>query len=183
MKRNVRILIVLAMAAGLTVGAGVAMSQEMRSAPADSGEGLSEVSTPPAGEGGQGTDQAQPSATTPEGIGESQAPGEQEHTRPGWWEALRDNPFYIIIFGGLILMLFLSSRSRKKQESRRREMLAALKKGDRITTIGGIVGTVAEVREDEVTVKVDDNTRMKFARWAVRGIGDDAKTQAPEDRK
>ena len=61
-------------------------------------------------------------------------------------------------------------------------MLAALKKGDKVTSIGGIVGTIMDVREDEVVVKVDENNnvRMRFARWAVRGTGDDAKKEAEQ---
>jgi preprotein translocase subunit YajC len=60
-------------------------------------------------------------------------------------------------------------------------MLSSLRKGDKITTIGGVVGTVMEVRDDEITVKVDEsgNVRMKFARWAIRGVGDLAKVESP----
>jgi preprotein translocase subunit YajC len=52
-------------------------------------------------------------------------------------------------------------------------MLPNVKKGDKITTIGGIVGTIVEMREKDVTVKIDEsaNTRVKFARWAIRGVG------------
>lgn len=90
-----------------------------------------------------------------------------------------------LMLGGLVLMIVVmmifSGRSRKKQEAKRREMLASLKKGDKIITIGGIVGTAIEVREDEVTVKVDDTARMKFARWAIRSVGDDVKTDKRGD--
>jgi preprotein translocase subunit YajC len=87
--------------------------------------------------------------------------------------------------GGFILLYVWMGRSRRKQESKRKEMLAALKKGDKVTSIGGIVGTVIEVREDEITVKVDEtnNVRMKFARWAIRGVGEAAKTQGPETQR
>ena len=98
---------------------------------------------------------------------------------------LFDWKFMAILGGAFVLMIWFSSRSRKKRETKRRDILAALKKGDKVTSIGGIVGTVIEVREDEVTVKVDEtnNVRMKFARWAIRGVGDEAKMQAPEDKK
>ena len=65
-------------------------------------------------------------------------------------------------------------------------MLAALSKGDKVTSIGGICGTVIEAREDEIVVKVDEtnNVRMRFARWAIRGVGDAARSEKPEhDRK
>ncbi len=90
-----------------------------------------------------------------------------------------------VLMAALVLMWVLTSRSRRKQESKRKEMLSNLAKGDKITTIGGVIGTVIEVKEDEVTIKVDEtnNTRMKFARWAIRGVGDEAKTQSPDERK
>lgn len=90
-----------------------------------------------------------------------------------------------IMMGGVLLMVLLMGRGKRKQESKRRQMLAELKKGDKVTTIGGIVGTILDVREDEVVVKVDEtnNVRMRFARWSVRGIGEQAKAEKPEDRK
>ncbi len=81
------------------------------------------------------------------------------------------------MLGAVALMWFMSSRSRKKQAKKRKDMLSSLSKGDKITSIGGIVGTVIEIREDEVTVKVDDSCRMKFARWAIRGVGEEGKTE------
>ena len=91
-------------------------------------------------------------------------------------------PFYIMI-GAFVLLYIWMGRNRRKQETKRREMLAALKKGDKVTSIGGICGTVVEVREDEVLLKVDESTRMRMARWAIRGVGDEAKTEKPEDKK
>ena len=87
----------------------------------------------------------------------------------------------IIMLGGFFLLYIWMGRSRRKQRRERQEMLTALKKGDKITSIGGIVGTVIEVRDDEVTVKVDEtgNVRMKFARWAIRGVGEAGKAEDP----
>lgn len=76
--------------------------------------------------------------------------------------------------GALFLMMILSGRGRRKEQAKHREMLANLKKGDKIQTIGGIIGTVIEVRADEVTVKVDEtnNVRMRFSRRAIHVVGD-----------
>jgi len=90
---------------------------------------------------------------------------------------------FLLIIGVFVLMYVFMGSSRRKRETKRRQMLANVKKGDRITTIGGICGTVADVREDEVVVKVDENVRMHVARWAVRGIGEEAKAEKPEDKK
>lgn len=90
-----------------------------------------------------------------------------------------------VVLGGFLLLYFWSGRTRRKQEAKRREMLENLKKGDKVTSIGGICGSVVEVREDEVVVKVDEtgNTRMRLARWAIRGVGDEAKTESPDQQK
>ena len=98
--------------------------------------------------------------------------------------SLFENPMLLLI-GAMLLMFIFMGRGKRKTEKKRKEMLATLKKGDKITTIGGIIGTVMEVRDDEVTVKTDEgsNARMRFARWAVRGVGSDAKTEGPEDKK
>ncbi|KKN86391.1 hypothetical protein LCGC14_0269450 [marine sediment metagenome] len=92
----------------------------------------------------------------------------------------------LLILGMIGVMFFFSSRKRRKTETDRRDMLAALSKGDKVTSIGGICGTVIEAREDEIVVKVDEtnNVRMRFARWAIRGVGDAAKSEnAERDRK
>lgn len=94
-------------------------------------------------------------------------------------------PYLIyIMLGGFILLWIWMGRGRKKQEQKRKEMLSKLSKGDKVTSIGGIIGTILEVRDDEITVKVDENNnvRMKFARWAIRGVGDAAKTEEPENK-
>ena len=90
-----------------------------------------------------------------------------------------------VMLGGVFLLYIFMGRSKRKQAAKRKEMLSGLKKGAKITTIGGIVGTVVEVRDNEVTVKVDEtnNARLKLARWAIRGIGDEAKTESPDRRK
>lgn len=87
-----------------------------------------------------------------------------------------------LAIGGVILVWVFMGRKGKKSEKQRKEMLANLKKGDKVTSIGGIVGTVLTVRERDVTVKIDEgsNTKMRFARWAIRTVGtpDDEEAEA-----
>jgi preprotein translocase subunit YajC len=75
----------------------------------------------------------------------------------------------IIIFG---IVIIFSSFSRKREVKRRDEMLSKIAKGSRVRTAGGILGTVVEVRDDEVLVKVDEsaNTRIRFARDAITAV-------------
>ncbi|HRK30315.1 MAG TPA: preprotein translocase subunit YajC [Tepidisphaeraceae bacterium] len=85
-------------------------------------------------------------------------------------------------FGPFILLLvvlwFFVIRSKQKEAKVKRDMLDSLKKNDRIETIGGVLGTVVEVRDGEVVVKVDEtsNTKMRFRRSAIhRVLSDDEK--------
>jgi len=74
-----------------------------------------------------------------------------------------------------VIMLF-SMGSGRKEKKKRAEMLSQLAKGATVQTVGGVKGTVMEVREgaDEVVVKVDEksNTSMRFARSAIIAVTD-----------
>ena len=94
-------------------------------------------------------------------------------TTPPFWA----NP----IFLPLILMgifLFFSSRTKRSKDKQVADMLGNLKRGDRIQTIGGIIGTVVEARETEVLVKVDEsnNTKIRFSRKAIHRVLEDETT-------
>lgn len=77
----------------------------------------------------------------------------------------------------LLLLWLVVFRPKKQQEKQRTTMLNALKKGDRIQTIGGILGSVVEVRDDEVVVKVDEtsNAKVTFARSAIHRVREEEK--------
>ena len=79
--------------------------------------------------------------------------------------------FPIIIM--FVLMYFLMIRPEKKRKKKEQEMLAALKRGDRICTIGGIYGTIADIKDDTITLTVGrDNMSMVVTRWAIRSVED-----------
>lgn len=70
----------------------------------------------------------------------------------------------------LLLLMFSMGGGNRKKQKEMQAMLAALEKGDKIQTIGGIVGTVVHVKEGSVVVKVDDNTKIEFAVNAVQSV-------------
>ena len=73
----------------------------------------------------------------------------------------------------MVIFMILSARSQKKRERREREdMYARLAKNDRVLTIGGVLGTVVAVKDEEIVVKVDEstNTKMTFMKSAVQRI-------------
>ncbi len=66
---------------------------------------------------------------------------------------------------------FLLIRPQRKKDKKVKEMLAALKTGDRICTIGGIYGTITKIKDDTITLAVgSDRTEMVIARWAIRNV-------------
>lgn len=77
----------------------------------------------------------------------------------------------VIMFVAIILIFyFLIIRPQKKRDKETKAMLDAMKKGDKVVTIGGIHGTVVTVKEQTVVVKVDDNTRIEFTKGAISSV-------------
>src|SRR5439155_20686519 len=62
---------------------------------------------------------------------------------------------------------FLLIRPQQKQKREREQMLAALKRGDRVVTSGGLHGTVTSLDEHKVVLRVADQVRLEFDRGAV----------------
>ncbi len=87
---------------------------------------------------------------------------------------------------GMLLFLgvymFMMFRNSKREQQKKKDLLAGIKKNDRVMTIGGIIGTVVAVRDNEVVLKVDEttNTKMTFRRGAVQQkLADDESPQEP----
>jgi preprotein translocase subunit YajC len=80
----------------------------------------------------------------------------------------------------VVLMYFMLFRAPKKRQQEHSKMVAGLKKNDRIRTIGGILGTVLDVRDDEIVIKIDEsnNTKMRVIPSAIASVlSDDKKNQ------
>ncbi|MGO4538131.1 preprotein translocase subunit YajC [Paenibacillus sp. YIM B09110] len=78
---------------------------------------------------------------------------------------------------------FLLIRPQQKKQKQRSSMLNQIKKGDKITTIGGLHGTVVELTDDTVIIRVNDTTKMTFERSAVNTIVSAAPTAAVDLEK
>jgi preprotein translocase subunit YajC len=70
----------------------------------------------------------------------------------------------------IAIFYFLIIRPNNKKQKETQKMLSALKKGDKIVTIGGIHGVISSVKEHSVIVKVDDEVKMEFSRSAVSNV-------------
>lgn len=75
--------------------------------------------------------------------------------------------FFAAIFA---IFYFLLIRPQQKQKRDRTTMLAALKKGDRVVTSGGLYGTITGLDEHKVTLRVADQVRLEFDRGAVARV-------------
>ncbi len=75
-----------------------------------------------------------------------------------------------IFVGMAILFYFIVLRPQSRERKERDRMLAAVKKGDRVVTNGGIYGKVTEVDDKTVTLEVAPKIQMKFGRWAIHSV-------------
>lgn len=86
----------------------------------------------------------------------------------GGFEGLLSSPLVLII-PLLLVWMFVLGGGKRKDEKKRKLALAALKRGDRVQTIGGVLGTVVETEDSKVRLKVDEssNAKMWFSRDAI----------------
>ena len=77
--------------------------------------------------------------------------------------------FIALIF---VVLYFIMFRGPKKRQQQQQQMIKSLKKNDRVQTVGGILGTVLEVTDNEITLKVDEsnNTKIKVLPSAVSKV-------------
>ena len=69
-----------------------------------------------------------------------------------------------LIFG---VMWFFMIRPQRKQQKELQNFRDSLKKGDKVVTIGGIFGTVCEVKEDSVLIEIDNNVKIRVSKQAI----------------
>ena len=98
----------------------------------------------------------------------------------------------VVLVAVFYLFMIRPESKRKKQQD---EMRNNLRKGDQITTIGGVVGRIVKIEEDTLIIETsEDRVRMEFAKWAVSTVGvqkkiedtnndkKNRKNQTPEER-
>lgn len=118
-----------------------------------------------AGEGPVFSTESQPGGAAPPaqpapGTGGTGGP------RPGGLD-----PIFLIFIVLAVFVVFTMMGGRR--EKRRREaMLRDLARNDRVQTVGGIIGTIVELADQEVVLRVDEasNTRIRFSRSAVQQV-------------
>ena len=68
----------------------------------------------------------------------------------------------------IAIFYFMLIRPENKRKKEAEQMRSSVKTGDKITTIGGIIGTVVNVKDDKIVIETSaDQVRIEFAKWAI----------------
>ncbi|GJM25533.1 MAG: preprotein translocase subunit YajC [Phycisphaerae bacterium] len=81
-----------------------------------------------------------------------------------------------------VIFYFIMMRGNRKQKNERASLLDNLAKNDRVMTIGGLLGTVVTIRDQEVVLKVDEsnNTKVTFLKTSIQKVITDGDLSTPE---
>lgn len=119
----------------------------------------------------------------PGDSGSTTAPGGQatqgQPAGPGGGQAQQPMfpmPLMWLVGGMFLLVILTQTMSGRKEKKRREELMSSMKKGDRVHTASGIIGTIAEMNDTEVVLRVEEG-RVRFARSAIQGVIQPAKAQ------
>jgi preprotein translocase subunit YajC len=75
-------------------------------------------------------------------------------------------PIFLIMIVFYFLMIVPQNKERKKKE----EMLKSIQRGDRVLTRGGIYGTVADIREQVIVLKINENSKIEVDRSYIESV-------------
>ena len=90
----------------------------------------------------------------------------------------------IMMVAMLAIFYFMLIRPENKRKKEAEQMRSSVRKGDKITTIGGIVGTVVDVKENNIVIETSaDQVRVEFAKWAISSNETAAENAKAEAKK
>jgi preprotein translocase subunit YajC len=113
---------------------------------------------PPPGGGAPAPIEGQPGTAAPGGPGGAQTPF------GGYLFPM------LLLF--LVMMIMFTVLGQRRDKKKRAAMLGSVKKHDRVQTVGGVIGSITEIKPDTVVLKVDEstNTRITFARSSIQHV-------------
>ncbi len=106
------------------------------------------------------------------GADEEDYTTEDGSTAPPPEETTQRSPLgYLPLIGIFVIMYLLLFRGPRKKQQQHAKMVKSLQKNARVKTIGGIFGTVIDIKDDEITIKIDEsnNTKIKVVAGAISG--------------
>jgi len=74
---------------------------------------------------------------------------------------------FIMLAAFIAIFYFLLIRPQRQQQKRHRDMIQDLRRGDEVSTVGGIVGRIVHIKEDRITIKTAEDTRLVVEREKV----------------
>ena len=90
----------------------------------------------------------------------------------------------VMMVAMLGIFYFMLIRPENKRKKEAEQMRSSVRKGDKITTIGGIVGTVVDVKENNIVIETSaDQVRIEFAKWAISSNETAAENAKAEAKK
>jgi preprotein translocase subunit YajC len=101
-------------------------------------------------------------AQVADGVGE-----EAKKVDPGappWFNLM---PIVLVI---AVVYFLLILPSQRKERRERESLMSALKKNDEVVTAGGIIGIVQSIKDNEVTLKIDENAKMRVLKGSITRI-------------
>ena len=90
----------------------------------------------------------------------------------------------VMMVAMLGIFYFMLIRPENKRKKEAEQMRSSVRKGDKITTIGGIIGTVVDVKENNIVIETSaDQVRIEFAKWAISSNETAAENAKAEAKK
>ena len=90
----------------------------------------------------------------------------------------------MLLVAMVAIFYFLIIRPENKRKKKAEEMRSSLKKGERIITIGGVVGKIVQINEESVVIETsEDRVRVEFMKWAVQTTETMEKAAAQKGKK
>ena len=90
----------------------------------------------------------------------------------------------IMMVAMLGIFYFMLIRPENKRKKEAEQMRSSVRKGDKITTIGGIIGTVVDVKENNIVIETSaDQVRIEFAKWDISSNETAAENAKAEAKK
>ncbi|MFA5423560.1 MAG: preprotein translocase subunit YajC [Phycisphaerae bacterium] len=108
-----------------------------------------------------GAIESEPINVQDQGTAEAPA-GPEDVNAPGVPQRRGMDTMTMIMLGVMVVFLIMMFRGPRKKQQEHRKMVQSLQKNDRVRTIGGIYGTVVDVRDDEIVLKIDESTNTKI---------------------
>ncbi len=101
---------------------------------------------------------------------------------PTGGDGLLGSVLMLVLMLGVFYFILIRPENKRKKESEK--MRSSVKVGDRITTIGGIIGTIVNVKEDKIVIETSaDQVRMELTKWSISTNDSAAEAEQEEAKK